>query len=145
MSHKVWDYTVVHPDAIISDGVVIGSHCYIGGKVMIGENTRIQSHVFIPDGVTIGRDCFIAPSVIFTNDRKPPSHGKGWQKITVGDEASIGAGAILIAGVVIGNGAKIAAGAVVTKHIPRGELWGGVPAHNMASKGFCPHCGNRIK
>ena len=145
MSFKVWEYSVVHPEAIISDGVVIGSHCYIGKDVMIGENTRIQSHVFIPDGITIGKDCFVAPNVVFTNDRKPPSHGKGWQRITVGDGASIGAGSILIAGVTIGNGAKIAAGAVVTKHIPAGELWGGVPAHNMASRGFCPHCGNRIK
>ncbi len=145
MSIKVWDFSVVHPKALISDGVVIGSHCYIGGDVMIGENTRIQSHVFIPDGITIGKNCFIAPNVTFTNDRKPPSHGKHWQRITVGDGASIGAGAILIAGVNIGNGAKIAAGAVVTKHIPAGELWGGVPAHNMASKGYCPNCGNRIK
>ena len=144
MDFKVWDFSVVHPKAVISRGVVIGSHCWIGEDVMIGENTRIQTGVFIPNGISIGQDVLIAPHVCFTNDKRPPSKGKHWMRTVVGDGASIGANVTVVAGVNIGKGAKIAAGAVVTKNIPAGVLVGGVPAHDMARRGFCRHCGNKI-
>ena len=55
----------------------------------------------------------------FTADFKP---------IHVGHHCWIGTGAIVLQGVTIGDGAVVAAGAVVTKNIPPYEVWGGVPA-----------------
>ncbi|BFL47584.1 acyltransferase [Lactonifactor longoviformis] len=49
-------------------------------------------------------------------------------KITVGDNVFIGINSIILPGVKIGNNCVIGAGAVVTKNIPSGEVWGGVPA-----------------
>ena len=48
--------------------------------------------------------------------------------ITIGHHCWIGTGAMVLQGVNIGNGAVVAAGAVVTKDIPENEVWGGVPA-----------------
>jgi acetyltransferase-like isoleucine patch superfamily enzyme len=45
--------------------------------------------------------------------------------------ASIGAGAVILPGVTIGEGAMIGAGAVVTKSVPAGETWVGNPAHKL--------------
>ncbi|WP_281421535.1 DapH/DapD/GlmU-related protein [Thermus brevis] len=49
----------------------------------------------------------------------------------IGDGVWIGAHAIILRGVRIGDRAVIAAGAVVTKDVPPGEIWGGVPARRI--------------
>ncbi len=67
----------------------------------------------------------------FTNDHKPPSYGKEWRNTLVKKGASIGAGAVIVAGVTIGEGAMVGAGAVVTKDIPDGETWVGNPARPL--------------
>ena len=105
----------------IGKGTTIGSFCDIAGKV--GKNCMIQSYVFIPRGVTIEDNVFIGPGVIFTNDKYPPSYGKYWAKTLVEQGAVIGAGAVILPGVVIGKSAIIGAGAIVTKNVPAGETW----------------------
>ena len=56
-------------------------------------------------------------------------------RIVLGDNNFIGAKVIINPGVTIGDNCVIAAGAVVTKDIPSGEVWGGVPAHRIMSIG----------
>lgn len=51
--------------------------------------------------------------------------------ITIGDGVWIGAGAALLPGIEIGEGAVIGANSVVTKSVPRYEIWGGVPAKKI--------------
>lgn len=108
----------IHPEAYIEDGCVVHSHVWIGKGARILARTKIQAFAFIPDGVTIGQDCFIGPHVCFTNDKHAPSGGKDWAKIEVHHHASIGAGAVILPGVTIGEHAVVGAGAVVTKDVP---------------------------
>ena len=107
----------------------IESFVYIEEGVVIGDNCKIKPHTFIPTGVTIGRNVFIGPGVIFTND-KYATVKVDWKlyRTTVGDWASIGAGAVIVPGVKIGKGAMIGAGSVVTKDIPANCLAYGNPA-----------------
>ena len=52
----------------------------------------------------------------------------------IGDDAWVGAGCVIMAGVTIGTGAIVAAGAVVTKDIPPYEIHGGVPAKKIRDR-----------
>ena len=61
---------IVHPEAEIGEGVVIGPFSVIG-KVKIGEGTRVASNVVIEDGADIGKECHIAPGVLIGG---PPQH-----------------------------------------------------------------------
>lgn len=110
----------------IGDDCVVHSHVWIGDKVVIGNSCKIQAFSFLPTGVYLGNNVFIGPRVTFTNDKRPPS-GE-WTMTIVSDNVSIGAGAIILPGVILGKGCKIGAGAVVTKSVPAGETWVGNPA-----------------
>lgn len=114
----------------IEDGCTIHAPVWIGNGVRIGEGTKIQAFVFIPECVVIGKNVFIGPHVCFTNDRYPPSNRQDWAPTIVQDDVSIGAGAVITPGITIGEGARIAAGAVVTKDVPPGTHVRGVPARS---------------
>ena len=124
----------IYPTAKIGHNVSIGAFTEVGHEVEIGDRTRIGKGVFIPQGVTIGRDCFVGPHVCFSNDNFPPSLKKDWKKTRVGNRVSLGAGVSVKPGVEIGDDALVGMGAVVTKNIPSGEIWAGVPAKFLKRK-----------
>lgn len=133
---KIW-----HPElSNIDDSVVIGenckihSHVWIGAGVKIGNNCKVQAFCFIPTGVTLEDNVFLGPRVTFTNDKYPPS-GK-WTNTLVKNFVSIGAGAVILPGLVIGENSRIGAGAVVTKDVIDGVTVCGNPAqiHNKNGK-----------
>ena len=130
---KVWHEHLSNiGDCIIGENCKIHSHVWIGNRVSIGNNCKVQAFSFIPTGVRIGNNVLIGPRVTFTNDKHPPS-GE-WEITVVEDHVSIGAGAIILSGLTLGNGCRIGAGAVVTKNVPSGEVWVGNPAKPLTRK-----------
>jgi acetyltransferase-like isoleucine patch superfamily enzyme len=131
---RIWhpELSNIHPRANIGEDCVIHSHVWIGGDVYIGNHVKIQAFSFIPDGVVIEDDCFIGPRVTFTNDTTPPSGPNNWLQTFVKRGASIGAGAVILPGITLGEGCRVGAGAVVTKDVPPGVVVCGNPAqiHN---------------
>ncbi len=123
---QIWNYVNLY-GVYLGDDVSIGSFAEIG-PTKIGDKTRVGKGCFIPEGVIIQEDCFIAPHVCFTNDFYPPSGKENWKPTLVKKGASIGANATIICGVTIGERAFVAAGAVVTRDVPDGEMCMGVPA-----------------
>ncbi len=117
---------LIREDTIIGDGTVVGTHAVIDGRVKIGEDVSIQSGTYIPPESKIGDRVFLAPFVVITNDKYPAS--KRLLGVTVEDDAVIGANAVLISGVRIGEGAVVASGAVVTRDVPPRKVVIGVPA-----------------
>lgn len=115
-------------NSYIGAGTSIGAFVEIGGA-RIGRNCKIQAFVFICPGVEIENDVFIGPRVTFTNDKYPKAVGE-WKQLNtlVKEGASIGAGAIILPGVTIGEYALIGAGSVVTKDVPPHQIWQGNPA-----------------
>ena len=139
---KIW-----HPDSVniygredavckIGNGVFIGAFVEIGPGVVIGDNVRIGAHCFIPEGVTIEEDCFVGPRATFCNDKYPPSDRQAWGKILVKKKASIGAGAIILPGVTIGESALVGAGAVVTENVPDWVIVTGNPGKRILKTNY---------
>jgi acetyltransferase-like isoleucine patch superfamily enzyme len=134
---------IFHPELVNLYGCAIGDETKIGAFVEIQKNAcvgarcKISSHTFICEGVTIEDEVFIGHGVMFINDRHPRAVHDGvlqteadWQVIPtlVKRGASIGSGAVILCGVVVGADAMIGAGAVVTRDVPDGATVTGVPA-----------------
>jgi acetyltransferase-like isoleucine patch superfamily enzyme len=119
-------------------GCSIGYSCFIGPfveiqqGVIIGDNTKVQSHTFICELVTIGSNCFIGHGVMFINDLFQfggPAGGRKelWKSTNIGDNVSIGSNATILP-IKICDNVVIGAGSVVTKDISLPGVYAGNPA-----------------
>ena len=140
--------TIIYADVVIGDdfatghNVLIREHTRIGNKVLVGTGTVIDGHVtignfvkletnvYIPTHTYIGNYVFIGPNAVLTNDRYPLRRRDEYKPEgpILEDHVTIGANATLLPGVRIGEGAMVAAGAVVTRDVPPWHLAIGVPA-----------------
>jgi UDP-2-acetamido-3-amino-2,3-dideoxy-glucuronate N-acetyltransferase len=127
----------------IGDDTKIGTFVEIQKGAKIGRRCKISSHTFICEGVIIESEVFVGHSVTFINDRYPrattPSGelqtDTDWscQTTLVKQGASIGSGATLLGGIVIGEKAIVGAGSVVTSDVPPGATVAGNPARILKS------------
>lgn len=113
---------------------------YNGCSVSIQENATLEigSGVMNSDSIimcfkhiTIGTGVIIAEQVMIRDSDNHSIMYEGYERakpITIGNHVWIGMRATILKGVAIGNGAIIAAGALVTKNVPPRCLVGGVPA-----------------
>lgn len=128
-STRVWQFCVILPKAKIGENCNICSHCLIENDVVIGNNVTVKCGVYLWDGMRIEDDVCIGANVSFTNDKYPRSKQPfELLPITIKKGASIGAGAVVLGGVTIGENAMIGVGSVVTHDVPACELWYGSPA-----------------
>jgi UDP-2-acetamido-3-amino-2,3-dideoxy-glucuronate N-acetyltransferase len=141
---------VVHAPSVVADGaklgldVVVGAFCFVASGAVVGEGTRIQSHTSVWDGVELGPDVFVGPGAMFTNIRRPRAaypRAPRWDRTYVGEGASIGAGAVLVAPVRVGRCAMVGAGAVVVRDVPPHAVVAGNPARVV---GWACACGEPV-
>jgi acetyltransferase-like isoleucine patch superfamily enzyme len=163
---RVWAFTHVAAGASIGRDCNVGSHCYIESGAVVGDAVTVKNGNCIWAGVTLDDGVFVGPGVVFTNDRFPRSPRFGvtgdrydaearWLVPTrVRRGATLGAGAVIVAGVTIEDFAFVAAAALVTHDVPAQALVAGQPArtvgwvcrcgHRLAARGegfACPDCG----
>jgi UDP-2-acetamido-3-amino-2,3-dideoxy-glucuronate N-acetyltransferase len=136
---RVWAFTHVLRGARIGAECNIGGHCYVESAARIGDAVTVKNGVSVWDGVTLDDGVFVGPGVVFTNDRRPRSArnpevahryaSDAWLERTVVHRgATLGAGAIILPGLTIGECAFVAAGSLVTKNVPSYGLVRGIPA-----------------
>jgi serine O-acetyltransferase len=111
-----WTLIEIHPGATIGDRLFIDH----GAGVVIGETAIIGDDCTFYHGVTLGGQ----------GDTKD-----GRRHPQIGNGVVIGAGAVILGPITVGDNAKIGAGAVVVKDVPASATAVGVPARNIpASK-----------
>jgi len=125
---RIWHSAHVRDGAVIGAGCTLGHSVYVDTGAVVGNNVKLQNRVSIFRGVTLEDGVFVGPHASFTNDKYPrsitpdgvPVQDEDWQpeKTLVRYGASIGAGAVVLPGVTIGQWAMVGAGAIVRKDIP---------------------------
>jgi UDP-2-acetamido-3-amino-2,3-dideoxy-glucuronate N-acetyltransferase len=148
---SIWHHAQVRAGAAIGRECVIGRDVFIDEGVGIGDRVKIQNGALVYHGVTVESGVFIGPGAILTNDRVPRAitasgalaRATDWtvSPITLGHGCSIGAGAIVVAGVDVGAFAMVGAGAVVTRPVAPHALVAGNPARRI---GWVCACGIRL-
>lgn len=137
---RVWAFAHILSGAVIGEDCNICDHTFIESKVVVGNRVTVKSGVYLWDGVQIQDDVFIGPAAVFTNDLRPRSRRYLSQPLVTQlcEGCSIGAGAIVLAGLMIGRWAMVGAGSVVTRNVAAFSLVVGNPARQ--TKWVC-RCG----
>ncbi|HUZ82842.1 MAG TPA: hypothetical protein VMU73_11425 [Gaiellaceae bacterium] len=127
----VGDQSCIRERVQMADDCILGRGSLIENDTTVGAGTRIQADAYITAYSTLEEDVFIAPCVVTTNDnfmgrteqRKALMKGP-----TIRRGARIGGGAVLCPGIEVGEEAFVGAGAIVTKDVPARKLVVGSPA-----------------
>lgn len=115
-----------------------------------GKSITIGDNVFVGNGCefNITKSIIIENNVLISSGCRFIDHDHGFQQINqnictqpqvekpikISEGAWIGANCVILKGVVVGNGAIVGAGGIVTKNIPKNEIWAGVPASKIGTR-----------
>lgn len=125
---------VMRPNTVIGPECVIGHHTVFEGRCTVGEGTLIQAQSNITRGVKIGSKVFIGMMFCGGNDNQIIHARHKYygafepEPYKIEDFARIGFGVHVLPGVVIGKNSFVAAGSLVTKHVPENARVKGRPA-----------------
>jgi UDP-2-acetamido-3-amino-2,3-dideoxy-glucuronate N-acetyltransferase len=141
-SARVWHLAQIREDAAVGENCIIGRGVYIDAGVTLGANCKIQNNALIYAPARLDDGVFVGPAAVFTNDTFPRAinpdgslkDASDWETMGVRVQrgASIGARAVVLGGVEIGEWALVAAGAVVTRDVAPYALVTGIPARRVA-------------
>ena len=148
---SIWHRAQVRSGARIGADCVIGRDAFIDEGVVLGDRVKVQNLALLYHGVTVEDGVFIGPNAILTNDRYPRAitaagelaRADEWtvSPIMLRHGCSIGAGAVVVAGIEVGRFATVGAGAIVTRDVPVHALVVGSPARRI---GWVCACGARL-
>jgi maltose O-acetyltransferase len=146
-----WYRSVVGMKLGAGSGIHLGCFFWVAGPgrvrryqlLTIGDHSRINRNctldtrggIYIGNNVSISAEVAIVTVNHITDD--PEFRAEG-EPVTIEDHVWIGMRAMIMPGVVIGRGAVVAAGAVVTRDVAPGVIVGGVPARPIGRRGIVP-------
>lgn len=140
---RVWAFTHVMAGARIGRDCNICDHAFVESGAVLGNNVTVKNGVAIWTGVTIEDNVFLGPNCVFTNDPNPRANIKKGPSALVPTllcaNATIGANATLLCGIIIGRYAFIGAGAVVLDSVTDFALIVGNPARQIGWMCVCAH------
>ena len=161
LKHRPFYTRILHPTAPLPLGlwvlnVVVQRFFGVNGsvpwmvhytsRVTVPEKIRIGERVWVSfaasggcyvqgrNGIEIGDHSLFAPGVKIISANHDPDHLGQWlpaEPVVIGRRCWIGANAVILPGVQLGDGCRVGAGAVVTKSFPSDSAVGGVPARRI--------------
>ena len=129
----VGDQAHVREGAAVGEESVVGRGSQVDWDASVSARVRIQTGCYIAGRSVVEDDVFVAPGVVTTNDRHATRHGPEYEMegVVLRRASRIGAGAVLLPGVEVGEEALVAAGSVVTRDVPARAVVMGVPARQV--------------
>jgi acetyltransferase-like isoleucine patch superfamily enzyme len=131
--------TVVWAYAVLLGGIKTGRDCSIGAgtqimrDVRMGDACRIGAQVHLTNRMQLGNRVFVAPMAVFADDRHPQVNNPRYrcEPPCLEDDVAVGVGAVVLPGVVLGQGCTVGAGAVVTRSVAPWTTVVGNPARPL--------------
>jgi acetyltransferase-like isoleucine patch superfamily enzyme len=127
----VGDQACVRERCAIGDDVVIGRGSLVENDTEVGARTKIQADAYVTAYSLLEEDVFVAPCVVTANDNfmgRTERRHKLRRGPTIRRGARIGAAAVLLPGIVVGEEAFVGAGAVVLRDVAPRTVVVGNPA-----------------
>ena len=125
------DLASVRENTTIGEHTIIGRGVTVENYVKIGKRCKLESECYITAYSKLEDYVFIAPGVVTSNDNflgRTEKRFKHFKGITVKKGGRIGANAVILPGIIIGEDALVAAGSVVTKDVSPRKVVMGSPA-----------------
>jgi acetyltransferase-like isoleucine patch superfamily enzyme len=131
------DQCQVRERSVVGPGTVVGRGSSVDFGARVGARVLIQTGVYVTAASVVEDDVFIGPGVQFANDQTAGRHARGeaLRGPVLRRACRVGAGAVLLPGVEIGEEAFVAAGAVVTRDVASRTVVMGVPARVVREVG----------
>jgi len=142
---RIWHFVHICSGATIGKNVSVGQGVFVGNRVTIGDNCKIQNNVSVYDNVILEDGVFCGPSMVFTNVYNPRAlieRKEQYRDTLIKKGATLGANCTIVCGIVIGEFAFVAAGAVINKNVKAYALMAGVPAKQV---GWMSQYGEQIQ
>lgn len=114
----------IREHAVIEDGAVVMMGASINIGAIVGEGTMIDMNAVLGGRATTGKNVHVGAGAVLAGVIEPPSASP----VVIEDDVLIGANAVILEGVTVGQGSIVAAGAIVTEDVPAGSVVAGTPA-----------------
>jgi sugar O-acyltransferase (sialic acid O-acetyltransferase NeuD family) len=117
--------TLVHPSAVVPESASLGAGSVVHAGTVLTADVWLGAHVAVMPAVVLTHDDVVEEGATFGAGARLAG------AVTVERGAYIGSGALVRERLRIGAGAVVGMGAVLTRDVPAGEVWAGVPARRL--------------